>query len=98
MMNWIKRWFTLPPQPNQQPSHDEIAQKTSAIQEGTDITSTAAHHQKRSYATDLLTLQKQARIIERSAIDFREKIDTAMALAASFAEDDVNKSKKKKRH
>lgn len=83
MTNWLKRWFTLPPQTNHKPSHEHIVEKTSSIQEDRDETSTQVRKQKVDYNRDLRILQKQARIIQKSAEKLSKEIDTAVAIAAA---------------
>lgn len=80
-MNWFKKWFTLPPQNNGKPTHAEVAEKTGAILTGQDQTSQQVHDLKNVYAKDLIKLQKQAKIIKRSAERLSNQIDTAVAIA-----------------
>lgn len=81
MTNWLKRWFTLPPQTNHKPSHEHIVEKTSSIQENRDETSTQVRKQKVDYNRDLRTLLKQVRIIQKSADKLSKEIDAAVAIA-----------------
>lgn len=80
-MQWLKKLFTLPPQTNGKPTHDEVAQKTGEILTGTDSVSQQVGKLKTDYSKDLIKLQKQVKIIKRSADKLSKEIDAAVAIA-----------------
>jgi len=80
-MKWLKRLFTIPPEKNGKPTHAELANKTDDILAGVDKTSKQVEKLKTGYSKDLLRLQKQVKIIKRSAEALSNEIDTAVAIA-----------------